>query len=185
MKLIILAGYRSPHFNENAVGISSHREGPHLLAEQIKKISSFGFEVVVVLAGEQSETQLRQCPELAECELAFDTAVKPTLFTNLRGGLATTSEASLALPVDILLSDKSVTDFLIREHAREGARTKHCIIQVCDAQGAPWQAGFPILVTRQGNKVIQDTVDLSSLTDARVTYLRTPYQDLATLPKSL
>lgn len=185
MKLLLLAGYRQPLKSELALGISAHSQEASVLSKQIKKISSLGFELVVVLAGPQSEVQLRKCLELADCELAFDTSPKPNLFTNLRGGLATTEEASLVLPVDIELTDKKVTDFLIREHAREGARTPFSIIQATDSQGAPWQMGFPLLVTRNGNKLIQDTEDMVMVTDPRVLFLRHPYQDLATPLESL
>jgi hypothetical protein len=172
MKAILLAGYRTPQKHEGPVGSSIEANGKSQLSNQILAWKNFGCEVVVILAGAQADEQLRTCKELIDVELAFDTTAHPNLISNLRAGMHTTEDGAFIFPIELPFPGHEICQFLKAEFAKAGFRTPHALLQALDVQGAPWQDGFPLLVTRVGNKLIRNHDDLTGLIDPRLSYLR-------------
>lgn len=189
MKTLLLCGYRSSDNNEDILGIQRDENHQRLLDLQIQQLSNLGFEVITVLSGEHADEQLRVCPRIANTELVFDTSDSPTLASNLRAGLgATDDEGCFVLPVEIKPPSADVWRFLIQEWHKQGFNAPISILQAATVEGAPWHFGFPLLITRTGNRELRKLQNLLSLSDSRLSYLHPVFQleaTLATGPKAL
>jgi hypothetical protein len=181
MKILLLAGYRTPVGKEIPVGLHVDGNGQSILSSQIIQWSNIGFEVVTILAGPQAEEQIRKCRELDNIEIAFDTTANPTLISNLSAGLYTTEESALVQPVELPFPGRAVCSFLKNESGKIIARSPHTFLQAVDDKGAPCHMGFPLLVTRSGNQLIRSLDDLSGLNDPRLNYLKIPFFEAPTL----
>lgn len=165
MKTLLLCGYRPVEENERGVAETIDR--------RIEQLKAFSSEVICVLAGPYADDLLRACPRISNVELVFDTHENANLTTNLRAGLAAIEgEACFVLPWEINPGRAETWGHLKTEFAKVGFATTHSILQAVDNQGAPFHYGFPLLVTRSGNDLLQELTDLRSLTDARLSYLQ-------------
>lgn len=162
MTVLLLCGYRNCDPGETALGVN-------LIDQKIEELRRLGFAVVCVLSGQHADEQLRLCRRIAEVELVYDTQEEPNLATNIKAGLAgTDGSACFVLPVEVPTPPFSEWS-AVREHWRRlGFHTPTWLYR------APSQLGFPLLVTRAGNKGILDAEGFRSLVDARLKY-----QDLA------
>jgi hypothetical protein len=183
MRTLLLCGYRPLDPGEIALGLQIGASGKTFLEEQINALLALNMEVTCVLAGASADEQLRTCRKLADVDMVFDDCPSgTTLLTNAReGALSVPHEAYFVLPVEISVPPREVWDFLRGQYAKIGFGTQESVLQAVDfGQGAPWQFGFPLLFTRQGSEVLQNSQDLSGLVDARLKYLH-----LAPEPKPL
>lgn len=177
MKAILLSGYRASDFNEEPLGLTRAQGGATLMDTQIQQLIQLGLEVICVVSGQDAEQQLRVCPRIADTDLVFDTNDQVSLASNLKSGLAATGEEGcFALPVEITPPPAEVWRFLKHEWARLGFAFEAPVLQAVDAQGAPWHFGFPLLITKTGNKMIRGLTSFHSLTDSRLNYHHLPYQ---------
>lgn len=165
MKTLVLAGYRPS---------SPHVLGANELSDRIRRLKALNHDVVVVLSGAQADDQLRACPELADCELIFDEIKNVTMLSNVQASLSALNEACFLYPVEVPWPGDQVWTFLHNELVKVGFRTKNAFLQAATTEGAPWQMGFPILLTNAGQEQIESISDLSGLTDARLPFLRLP-----------
>ena len=182
MKTLLLCGYRRSENGESILGLERDESHQRLLDRQIHDLSKLGFEVITVLSGDHADEQLRVCPRVANTELVFDTTPGPTLATNLRAGLAATDdEGCFVLPVEIPAPPADLWRFLVQEWHRQGFNAPVTLIQAADTEGAPWHFGFPLLITRTGNRELRKLQNLLSLSDPRLSYLHPVFQLEATL----
>ncbi len=169
MSVVLLCGYRRPDSGEKALFQS-------VLDSRIRQLRWLGYNVVCVVAGEFADDQLRYCPQIANCELVFDTQDEPNLATNLKAGLAgTDGSGCFVLPVEIPIPPRE--DW---EEMRERWRANGFLTETNIYKGVASHFGFPLLVTRKGNSTIRDLTDFRSLTDKRLKY-----EDLASLEQPL
>jgi CTP:molybdopterin cytidylyltransferase MocA len=177
VKAILLSGYRASEFNEEPLGLNRGADGTRLLDAQIHQLSQLGLEVVCVVAGEAADQQLRVCPRIANTELAYDTSEQVSLASNVKAGLtASDGEACFIIPVEVIPPSGDQWRFLLQEWRRLGAAFDASVLQAVDPQGAPWHFGFPLLITRKGNQLIQKLSGFHSLTDPRLIYHHVAYQ---------
>ncbi len=173
MKVLLLCGYRSSSQIDEVPGLARDPSGQYLIDGHIQKLTRLGFEVVCVVAGPSADLQLRRCPRIANAELVFDTTDTPNVASNIKAGLeATEGEGCFAIPVEIPPPDLEVWHFLRENWRQRGFHHPACVFQVVDSQGAPHHFGFPLLITRAGNKLIRETADFRSLADPRLDYHR-------------
>jgi hypothetical protein len=169
VRALLLCGYKNS--SSGSIGLEKISSGETLIDLQIARLQQMGFEPVCVLSGQYADEQLRQCTKIAECELAFDTNDFTTLMTNLKAGLAATDgEGCFVLPLEIPCPEAELWRQLREEWRRLGFYTKITALQAMDAEGALWQRGFPLLITRNGNKLIRTLENLSSLLDPRLEF---------------
>ena len=172
MKAILLCGYR----NEND-GL-----GKTLLDRRIQQLRTLGFEVICVLSGPGADAQLRHCPTLSSAELVFDCADQPSLASNLKAGLAATDgEGCFTIPLEVPLPPEEAWEFLRETWRNEGFHTQTNVFQAVNTEGAPWQFGFPLLITRSGNALIQELEGFHDLVDTRLKYSHLTVRDHADL----
>lgn len=175
MKAILLCGYRQLADDEPVLG-----EG--LLDSKIRDLRAMGSsEIVVVLGGPRADEYLIKSKLIHDIELVFDTNDDLSLMTNLRAGLKAGEHITgcFVIPIEIESPDTAVWKFLLNEGRQAQYSEQTHIVQAIDELGAPFQSGFPLFVTRQGNKFIQETKELTGLLDARLSYLHQVYQQEA------
>lgn len=166
MKAIILCGYRQDP--DRPLGLDG--ETPKI-ERVLRELISFGLEPVVVTAGDQADEQLRACPRIADGLLVFDRTPEANLASNLQAGLAAIDgESSYVFPVEIPVPPRALWQSLSQELWRVGFEAPDTAIQALDNSGAPCHYGFPLLITRSGNKFIQTLSNFLSLTDPRLQY---------------
>ncbi len=180
MRVILLCGYR-PGDNEIALGLERNASGVTLIDRRIIELSSRGFEVVCVLAGNRADEILRESRQLPEVEIVYDTnADAANLATNLKAGLAATEgEGCFAIPVEIPCPPSEIWEFIRQAWRRQGFHTDTSVFQI--AQGAPRHYGFPLLISRKGNGLIRKLSAFTYLLDARLKYQHLAYSEEATL----
>jgi len=165
MTVLLLCGYRNCDPHEPALGAD-------VLDQRILELRRLGLSVICVLAGQHADEQLRLCRRIADTELVFDTHEEPNLATNLKAGLAATDGAGcFVLPLEVPCPPKAAWETLRESWRQNGFHTSTSIYQLADSQGAPSHLGFPLLVTRSGNKTIQEMQGFRSLVDTRLKYL--------------
>lgn len=163
--VLLLCGYRECDPGERALGID-------VIDDRIKTLRWLGFKVICVLAGLQADEQLATCRMIADCEIAFDTNEVPNLATNVKAGLAATDgEGCFILPAELPMAEKAHWHNLREEWRRIGFHTEYSALQLADSSGALCQYGFPLIITRKGNKLISDLTGFTSLNDTRLKYL--------------
>lgn len=165
MRTLVLAGYRA------GLGLERDERGELLIDVKIRELKRLSYEVVCVLAGNDADDVLRSSRYLMNVELVFDANdAEATLSTNLKAGLAATEgEGCFVLPLEVPTPEASMWHFLREEWRREGFQTSTSVFQLWD-QGAPWQFGFPLLISRNGNKLIRSLESFKSLVDTRLKY---------------
>jgi hypothetical protein len=176
MRTLLLCGYRTRDENEVALGVGRDDNGETLIDRRIVQLRALGLDVVCVLAGANADEQLRYCRTIQDTELVFDTNEPMSLLSNTRAGsFAVPGDACFAIPVEVVPPPAETWGFLLNEYGKLGFGTKHGILQAVDPiQGAPWHFGFPLLITREGTKILTKTPDLRSLVDTRLKYLQLP-----------
>jgi hypothetical protein len=177
MKTLLLCGYRNRTEDEIALGVGLNEALDTLIDQRIMELRDMGFSVVSVIAGAHSDDQLRRCRTIQDTELVFDDSPAVNLLSNTRAGLkAAPLEACFVLPVEIPPPPVETWKFLLNEYAKIGFGTKHGVLQVVEPiLGALWHHGFPLLITREGNKVLENTPELQSVVDTRLNFLQVPY----------
>ena len=184
MKVMLLCGYRTCEESETGLGLSRDENGVTLIDQRIRQLGELGLEVLTVLAGQGADEQLRACHHIQEAEIACDNNSQLSLLSNVKAGAEILAdEAFLLLPLEIPFPPQVLWKFLINEHGKAGFNTPSGVIQAIDSeQGAPKYFGFPLLVTRQGTRLLQDdSVQLTDLTDARLKYHQPVYSEEASL----
>lgn len=173
MKTLLLCGYRKSELGEPTLGLERGEDGVTLLERRIRQLKSLRHDIIVVLAGNEADEILRQCPSIADTELAYDTNdTESTLTTNLKAGLAAgAGHSCYVLPVEIPVPEYPTWNFLREGFRRYALQAKVTIVQTLDSQGAPLHFGFPLLITRFGNSEIRATPELKTLADTRLKYL--------------
>jgi hypothetical protein len=166
MKTILLAGYRA------ALGLERDANGELLIDVKIRELQRLSYEVICVLAGNDADEVLRASRYLMNVELVFDTNdAEATLATNLKAGLAATEgEGCFCIPLEVPTPEAAAWHFLREGWRREGFLTSSSVFQLSTSQGAPWQFGFPLLVSRSGNKLIRSLQGFTTLVDTRLKY---------------
>lgn len=188
MKTLLLCGYRSSQdHDEDPVGVERGEDGLTLIDRRIAQLKGIGLEPVCVLAGNTADEQLRRCRGIAAAELVFDdTKPQVSLTTNILSGLlAYENEACYVLPAEIPCPPISHFEFLKHSYLNAGSQGQISLIQAVDAQGAPWHFGFPLLITRFGNKELRRLPGLTSLTDTRLNYLHVEFGSAPNLASDL
>jgi hypothetical protein len=174
MKTILLCGYRQTEANEEILGRTQDSNGVSLLDRKIARLKELGHEVVCVLAGNSADELLRTSQSLEDCELIFDTNdAAATLASNARAAtFALENEACFLHPLEIPLPPPAVWHFLMHELAKVGYATSHAVLQ---AIGTPCQFGFPLLLTRNGAKLLRNTPAITRLVHPQLKYLHLYY----------
>lgn len=176
MDVLLLNGYRN-----QPMGLSQSEDGEVWIDYQIRCLKTLGLTPTVVLAGDHADQILRVSRQLETCELVFDTnGPEANLFSNLRAGLHVTEDACFVLPLEIPAPPEAAWKQLKYELITHGLLTSHHIFQLPMNEGAPWQYGFPLLVTAVGSKTILNLKDATGLTDHRIGYRRSEPKRLAT-----
>lgn len=177
MDVLLLGGYRN-----QPMGLQRNKEDGELWIDfQIRTLKEIGLSPIVILAGAHADNVLRVSRQLETCELVFDTnGTEANLFSNLRAGLHVTSDACFVLPVEIPAPPETAWKQLKAELVQHGLLTSHHVFQLPMAEGAPWQYGFPLLVTAVGGKMILNLKDATGLTDERIGYRLSSVRTLAT-----
>ena len=183
MKTLLLCGYRAGDNAENPIGVERDIDGQTVIDRRILQLRELGHDIIAVLAGATADEQLRQCRLIQTTELAFDISEPAgTLLSNTQAGaLATNGEGFYVLPAEIPVPSPAIWNFLLNEYGKLGFATNECLLQAVTPQGAPWQFGFPLLVTRNGNKLLRNTPELKSLVDARLKSLQLEFKPHAEL----
>ncbi|MGE0528524.1 MAG: hypothetical protein AB7G93_04150 [Bdellovibrionales bacterium] len=175
MKVLLLCGYRPLHNNAVPLGMDPDPSGESILLDhQLIGLRGLGLSPVCVLSGPGADDLLRSSRCLSDAELVYDTnADEVGLASNVKAGLAAaTGEGCFILPVEIPLPPPPVWIHLKESWRREGLHTSSShILQLVKDSGEPWGLGFPLLVTRKGNDVIQSLSPFRSLVDTRLKYL--------------
>lgn len=184
MKTLLLAGYRTHDEGEIALGLQRDENNVTLIDRRIGELRALGYGVVIVLAGQNADEQLRLCPRIAEAELVYDTNDhEANLATNMKAGLlACPGEACFVLPVEVAAPEWKYWAFIRGSWRTHIFHEPAAALQV-SLKGAPpqLQYGFPLLVTRHGNRQIARADGLVSLHDARLKYLHLEYSEEANL----
>jgi len=176
MHVLLLGGYRN-----QPLGLGQSKDGEVWIDYQIQSLKALGLSPIVVLAGAHADDVLRASRHLESCELVFDTnGREANLFSNLRAGLHVTKEACFVLPLEIPAPPESAWKQLKLELVQHGLSTSHHVFQLPMSEGAPWQYGFPLLVTAAGSKTILNLKNATGLTDERIGYRRSRVRTLAT-----
>lgn len=190
MRTLLLCGYRSP------LGLDRCPQGRTLIERRLAALHEYGSPVVAVLSGAFADEQLRQCPRLADVELAYDNSgdnsgdnygVRTSLTTNVVVGLEDRDrEPFFVLPVEIPLPDRDTWNGLLEAAESEHLPEKASLIQAVTPQGAPWHYGFPLVVSRFGNRELRRLKELNSLLDPRLNYLHLVLpNEVASVPKAI
>lgn len=175
MKILLLCGYR---INDDL----SAPLGLDVLDARISELQGLGGEVYIVMSGPTADQYLVESKKIHDCELVYDTNSQPSLTTNLRAGLTAVADHNVfVVPVELPVADTAVWKMLLEEGRRVQFSTETDVVQAITYKGAPYHYGFPLFITRQGNKRIQEFTDLQGLIDARLRYLHQVYQHEADL----
>jgi hypothetical protein len=175
MDVLILAGYKK-----------NHSLDPVLLDRQIERTREMGLNPIVVLSGKYADETLRRSLLLSSCELVFDTNDEDvSLMTNLKAGIQMVAETCFVLPVEVPAPPSEAWKALKIAFQTSGFTTKFALLQLTDQQGAPWNWGFPLFVTRFGRHLLLNEENLTSFFDPRWTYLRCSSEGLAPKTHSL
>lgn len=168
MRVLLLCGYRNDP--NQALGMSAS-EGLSLLDQRIKALIDMGFEVTTVVAGLQSDEQLRHSRHMSKTELVFDIqGDQATLATNLIAGIKSLGgRGAFVLPVEVPLAPTDVWRRMMEESRRVGLTDAH-VIQTVDAEGAPCHLGFPLFLTAKGVERLNRLQNFSSLIDPRLNF---------------
>lgn len=176
MKVLLLSGYRPQR-----LGLGVSDDGELWIDFQIGALKAMGLSPVVVLSGAHADDILRVSHQLESCELVFDdNGLNSNLFSNLRAGLRVTDEACFVLPLEVPAPPEVAWRYLKTELVSQGILTSHHVFQLPMTEGAPWQYGFPLLITAVGNKAILKLENPTGLTDERIGYRRLIAKALAT-----
>jgi hypothetical protein len=172
MKTLLLCGYRNSEQDEDILGLERDADGVTLIDRRIGQLRALDHQVVCVLAGSHADEQLRQSRLIEDCELVFDTNEPCNLISNTRSGaFVCDGEACFIWPIEIPPPPIAVWNFLRNEYGKVGFATSHAFLQTVSPQGAPCHFGFPLLMTREGGKVLRKLSDLRSLVDTRLKTL--------------
>lgn len=153
MKALLLAGYEDSH----KVALRDC-DGRPFIDLQIAALRRLGYEVAVVLAGDESDNILRACRALWNCELVFDTnGADACLWTNLKAGLCTTHDWVVALPIKAKTPELSELNQIINE-----VYTNPQAHQV-RSHSFPG----PFAITLKGRQLIKKNKDIYDLNDQR------------------
>lgn len=203
MTTLLLCGYRfyadsdsdSDSLGQPILGLSQNAQGKTQIERRIAELRSFGSPVICVLAGASADEQLRMCPRLADVELAYDNHGKNvTLMTNLLTGIEQTRQDSyMILPVEVPCPDRQTWNWLVTMSESTAIPEKSCLIQAVTAQGAPWHFGFPLILTRSGQRRLRRFEELTSLADPRLNTWQvvrpnlevSDQQEVASSPKAI
>ena len=172
MKTLLLCGYRLKDDSELALGVKRETPQLNLIEHRLRQLREFDQEVICVVSGADADAQLRHCPAIQNAELIYDTNDPISLLSNARAGIfAAPREAYFVLPLEVPPPPPEVWAFLKNEYGKAGFATPLALIQaVASVEGAPCHHGFPLLLTRTGAKLLQETPDLRSLVDPRLPY---------------
>lgn len=172
MKTLLLCGYRPKDETELALGVSRETPQFNLIERRLAQLRELDHQVICVVSGADADAQLRHCPSMQDAELIFDTGDPISLLSNARSGIfAAPREAYFVLPLEIAPPPPDIWAFLKNEYGKVGFATPLALIQaVAPVEGAPCHHGFPLLLTRTGAKLLQETPDLQSLVDPRLPY---------------
>lgn len=175
MKTLLLCGYRVTGENEPLLGLD-------VLDQRIRLLEDLGMEIYTVISGPRSDEYLLKSKRIHKTELIFDTSAQPSMITNLRAGLKAAADHNVfAIPIEVPHPDPALWKFLVEEGRKVQFSTETDLVQAITFKGAPYHFGFPLFITRQGNKRLQEITDLQGLLDARLRYLHQVYQHEAEL----
>ncbi len=184
MKTLILCGYRTAENEEAALGLERDAAGDTLIDRRIHQLRALGLEAVCVLAGRGADAQLRGSRLIENAELVFDTADHCSLASNVRAGAFTLdTQAAFILPVEIPPPALEIWNYLRNEYGKAGFATPHAFLQAV-SQGAPCHFGFPLLLTRNGGKLLRESEQMLNLVDPRLQTLQLEYPPEAALEPS-
>ncbi len=173
MKVLLLCGYRTSDEQETPLGLERDSDGITLIDQRIQQLQEMGLEVICIVAGNIAEAQLRQCSRIANVELVYDDEQHPSLLTNIRFGLeAVDDDGCFVLPVELPSPPAEYWARLKEEWRKVRFDSDYSFLQGVDTTtGAPCHLGFPLIVTRAGNKQIVSTPEIRQMLDARLKYL--------------
>jgi hypothetical protein len=118
------------------------------------------FEVVVVLAGQNSEHFLRSSRALERCDLVFDTTnSEASMITQAHAACHATEDAFFLISLMSVLPTPEHLHELIKQYYRAGLRTE---------RHGFWFADFPLLITRSGNQFFRKASGLAGWQDPRL-----------------
>lgn len=165
MKTLLLT-----HTHEDAIyqALTRLPDGSLFIDVQIQQLRKLGFEPYVILDQSNAEETLRQSKELEDCEIIYDTVLKPNLCTNLQAGLFAVQRFCFALPVYTPVPPKSVWSHLSKVFFQHGDRMDKDIIQAFYSAFNSILPGFPLLITPRGCRRIKSFDILNSLNDRRL-----------------
>lgn len=165
MKALLLSGYRRDL--SGAYALKNHF-GNHMIDYQIERLRACCNEIVVVLAGTESEEILRHSRLLQNCEMIFDSHNgESSLLSNLRAGLEHSPEWVVALPVELPCPEPEVFLKLQTAYIQAGLTCDWDMLTNAHP-GRMDLRFFPLLITRSGNHVFRKTPDLADLEDPRL-----------------
>lgn len=171
MKVLLLAGIEPDRPGKTNRALQEM--GDEIFIDQsIQQLESLGLEVVVVLAGFESEEILRKSHRLEHCELVYDTNfAQSTLVSNLRAGLYAVQRECFVFPITASLPERSVWMALLNHFFTQSYATGTHIVKTN-------QHEWPLLITAKGKSLLRknsyiktlshpsllwETVDLSSM----------------------
>ncbi len=169
MRGLLLAGYRADSAEDSHFSLKT-TDQKSLLDLQIEHLEQNKLEVVVTLAGLSADLVLRRSLHLPRVELVFDTHTEEevSLMTNIKAGLALTTDAAIVQPVEGPLFDPHIIQQLLKDYYYAGLRTDIHIFTWAKPEELPDPRLFPCLITRSGNAFLKQTPDLRDLNDARL-----------------
>lgn len=115
----------------------------------IQTVRAFGLNPIVVL-GPAGDEFLRSCPELEDCDLAYDPNYAGGLFSGIHAGVHAATGASFVLPIDVESADEPIWRALdAAGWALKPEDVVHVFqaMTVTDGDSLP---AFPQLITRAG-----------------------------------
>jgi hypothetical protein len=175
MEVILASGYRP----SEQIGLEADAQGVLWIDAQIHKLQSLGLTPIIVLAGEHCDEVVQKSVLLESCDLVYDSnQADANLLTNVKSGLKATERACFVIPAEVPVPRESIWKHLKLGLNHQGYGTNNHLLQT-GGEGAPWQYGFPLLITPAGRVALLNFKNLTGLTDRRLNYFFSPPPALA------
>lgn len=114
-----------------------------------------GLNPIVVL-GPSGDDFLRSCPELEDCDLAYDPNFNGGLFSGVHAGAHAATGACFVLPIDVDGADRTVWRALdAAAWALMPGDAVHVLFQAAAGSDGGAPPVFPQLITRDGVKLLR------------------------------
>lgn len=175
MKTLLLAGHYFGEIHQSPALQTTQQELQ--ITRAIRALRQLPYEITVVLGGSDSEDILRNCRELENCELVFDTnGYDASLWTNLKAGAWASNDWFLVHTIESATKPMDESLYLVQQNAQLTAKSGVHVLALDKS---------PLLLSREGNQFIKTHKDLTGFEDPRLMLRRLETLVLASRAQTL